>query len=134
MFVVAPRHYQHCLGNEIISDLYTKPFSHQSQQQLATSWKYSSQPREVYLRIKSLAHAHHTHKSPAVINSTIPVERKTHFVVPFTQESQLLSPLVHKYSIQLAVVHCSDLNGLRAPAHDVRITYQSWIERGRGGR
>ena len=55
--------------------------------------------------------------------------RKPNLIIFLTEEPQLLSSLVHEDSIQLAILHSSDLNGLAAPPHNMRVTNQSCIGR-----
>lgn len=49
-----------------------------------------------------------------------------YLVILFTEESKLLSSFMHEHSIKLSILNSSDLYGLAAPTHHVRVTNQSY--------
>ncbi len=52
-----------------------------------------------------------------------------HLIVPLAEKPKFLYPLVHEHSVQLSVLHCSNLDGLATPTHDVGVTNQSCMTR-----
>ena len=48
-------------------------------------------------------------------------------VVPLAEKPQLLRPLVHEDAVQLTVLDSTNLDGLGAPAHDMRVPNQRWV-------